>query len=177
MEIRPPEYKNKHRGKERLIHVGPQAQAIIKPYLVDRRVDAYLFSPAESERWRRAELHKRRKTPMSCGNKPGSDRKGTAKRKVRDRYDTNSFAQAIGYGCAKAWPAPKGLGDQEMKQWRKEHRWSPNQLRQATATKVRSEGGLELARIVLGQSTIAVTERFYAEADAAKAEAVMARLG
>lgn len=40
-------HKNKWRGKQRIVAVGPQAQEVLKPFL-DRDPDAYLFRPEES---------------------------------------------------------------------------------------------------------------------------------
>src|SRR5262249_39122499 len=44
----PAKHKNVHRGKPRVIVIGPRAQAILRPYL-KRDLAAPLFSPAESE--------------------------------------------------------------------------------------------------------------------------------
>ena len=173
----PQRHKNQHRGKSRLIHIGPKAQMIVRPYLANRRIDAYLFSPAEAEEQRLAALHTNRITPMNCKTLPGTHRKERQKHRPRDCYDATSYGQAIRRGCNKAWPVPPDLNDEQATRWRNEHHWSPNQLRKTAATRIRSEGGLELARAVLGHSTAAVTEKFYAEADAAKAAAVMAKLG
>ena len=45
----PSEHKTEHHGKERPIYLGPQAQAILKPWL-RTNLTAYLFSPGR--RWR-----------------------------------------------------------------------------------------------------------------------------
>ncbi len=44
----PAGHKNKWRGHRRVIPLGPQAQAILQPYL-GRADESYMFSPAESE--------------------------------------------------------------------------------------------------------------------------------
>jgi integrase len=41
-------HKAAHHGHERMIFIGPKAQAILRPYL-GTKLDAYCFSPAESE--------------------------------------------------------------------------------------------------------------------------------
>jgi hypothetical protein len=41
---RPASHKNKHRGRDRVIYLGPQAQAVIKSFLTTN-LEAYLFSP------------------------------------------------------------------------------------------------------------------------------------
>jgi integrase len=65
---------------------------------------------------------------------------------------------------------------EELKKWRKEHRWSANQLRHSAATHLRNEFGIEAARVVLGHSSAEVTE-IYAELDMAKAAEIMGRVG
>ena len=60
----------------------------------------------------------------------------------------------------------------ESKAWRKEHKWSPNQLRHTTATEIRSKFGLEGAQVALGHSNANVTE-IYAERDMQKAADIM----
>jgi integrase len=63
-----------------------------------------------------------------------------------------------------------------VKQWRKAHRWHPNQLRHAKATELRRELGLDTARAVLGHRSPRITET-YAEIDLSKAAAAMEKLG
>jgi len=54
--------------------------------------------------------------------------------------------------------------------------WHPHRLRHNAATFLRKEFGLDVARVILGHSSPAVTES-YAEVDRAKAIAAMARVG
>ena len=46
----------------------------------------FLRSLFRSQAERRAELHRKRKTAMSCGNRPGTNRKRKPKRAPRDMY-------------------------------------------------------------------------------------------
>jgi integrase len=154
----PESHKTEHHGRERRIYIGPQAQAVIKPWL---RADltAYLFSPKEAMEEHRAELRRNRKSPMTP-----SQRARTRKRKPRkepgERYDTGSYGHAIKAGCKRAG-VPK---------------WHPHQLRHNAATRLRKEFGLDVARVVLGHSSPAVT-KVYAELDGAKAAEAMERVG
>ena len=63
-----------------------------------------------------------------------------------------------------------------LRRWRKEHRWSPLQLRHTAATMIRSRFGLEASQVVLGHARADVTQ-LYAERDLAKAHAVIAEIG
>jgi len=153
------EHKTAYRGKKRYLYFGPRSQTILSKYL-NRKADAFLFSPQEAESIRRAEMSRNRKTPLSCGNKPGSNVKRSPKKSAGDSYDVASYRRAIHRSCDKA----------------KVERWSPNRLRHSAATVVRSKFGLDAASALLGHSDLAVTTA-YAALDAAKAAAVAAEIG
>lgn len=105
---RPVSHKTQHRDMERVVFIGPKAQDVLRPYLL-RPADAWCFSPAESEKHRREARHAARKTPPSCGNTPGSNRKSRPKRRARDRYTNDSYNRAIQRGCEAAYGMPKEL--------------------------------------------------------------------
>lgn len=181
----PESHKTEHHGFRRLIYLGPEAQMILSPYM-NRMPHAYLFSPIEAEQQRRADLHSVRRTPLSYGNHPGTNRKRKPARKPRDRYDVASYRRAITRGCdfAFPWPPSDGrnvsdLSDQEQKEfheWQKQHRWHPHQLRHNAATFLRREFGVEATRLILGHRSIAVTE-LYAELDHEKAIQIIGKVG
>ena len=83
----PREHKTSCRQQDRRIYLGPRAQAILRPYL---RADlqAFLFSPAESLLKIHEARHMRRTTPLSCGNRPGTNRKRKPKKTAGQVYDT-----------------------------------------------------------------------------------------
>jgi integrase len=188
---RPAMHKTAHRGKERVIALGPQAQAVVKPFLkLDTR--AYLFSPAEGLAEVRAERRRLRKSKVQPSQK--QRRKAAAKRRPRDRYTTAAYDHAIRVGCIKAFPPPTHLTQREdetkqqwldrltpverleLARWRREHHWRPHQLRHAHATEVRRMFGLEAAQVSLGHSQARVTE-VYAERDLTLALRVAAEIG
>lgn len=183
----PARHKNSHRGKDRAIAIGPRAQAILAKYLFGADDDSCLFTPRESELQRKRALSEARVTPLSCGNRPGTNRSKNPIRLPGAQWETRAYAAAIRAACDRAFPHPvlstrkaSKLTEPErleLEQWREACRWSPNQLRKAAATRVQQETDLETARAVLGHSNIGVTEQFYAQADRAKATAVMARIG
>ncbi|MBA3484734.1 MAG: site-specific integrase [Pirellulales bacterium] len=182
---RPSHHKTKHHGRARAVPIGPKGQEVLLRYLA-RGPEDFCFRPIDSESKRRAARHAARKTPLSCGNKPGSNRKRKPKRSAGDCYTTCSYRRAIHRACDKAFPHPT-LGDavvfklrkeelKELRDWQSEHRWAPNQLRHAAATEVRREFGLEAAQVILGHSQANVTE-IYAERDLAKGIEVAKRIG
>jgi hypothetical protein len=67
--FRPARHKTANLGHERLITLGPKAQAIVAKYL-RTELDAPLFSPRGSERQRREAVHAARETPLGYGNRP-----------------------------------------------------------------------------------------------------------
>ncbi len=170
----PTTHKTEHHGHERPIYLGPQAQEIIRYYL-KADLSAHLFSPSESEHQRSTKRRADRKSPMT----PSQAKRRPKRRRRRPpgaHYTTDTYRRAIERGCEKAFPPSGGLTDEEIKQWRKDHRWHPHQLRHNAATRLRKEFGIEAARVVLGHRSAAVTE-IYAEIDGAKAAEIMARVG
>ena len=98
----PDSHKTEHHGHRRTIYLGPQAQAVVCPFLEGRDPEAYLFSPREAEEERLAARHAQRTTPLSYGNKPGSNQKSTPRRRPGEHYTKDSYAQAIARACKKA---------------------------------------------------------------------------
>jgi integrase len=155
---RPGSHKNQHRGLERVIYLGPQAQAVVRPFLTTN-LQAYLFSPrryVETMHARRAERRVTRRTPSELRRK----RKEQPLRKPAERYDRRGYRQAILRACAKAGVPP----------------WSPLQLRHTVATLIRAKYGVEAARVILGHTRIE-TSQIYAERDLGRAEQIMAEIG
>lgn len=153
------QHKTAHHGRQRIIYFGPESQKILTKYLL-RGKDSPLFSPKESDAKRRAARSEKRKTPLLCGNRPGTNRKKKPKLQPTDRYDTSSYGRAIKYACRKG----------ELKHW------SPNQLRHTAATKIRSMFGLDAAAKILGHSEVTVTQ-VYAELDHERAADVARKIG
>lgn len=182
---RPESHKTEHHGKERSIYIGPQAQAILRRYLV-RDTTAYCFRPSDSEAKRLAARHAARKTPLSWGNKPGSNRKIKPKRKAGHCYTVDAYRRAIYRACDTAFPHPElsalkksQLSEKQradLREWQADHQWAPNQLRHTAATEIRREFGLEAAQIALGHSQANITQ-VYAERDMQKGIEVAKKIG
>lgn len=190
---RPTAHKTEHHDVERIIYLGKQAQAIVAPFLRPD-LSAPLFSPADAEAERLADLHAKRKTPLNQGNKPGSKRRRRPKRKPGDRYDVASYRRAIARACDRAFPPPAPLARRDgetleawrarltpqqrkdLAAWRREHRWHPHQLRHTAGTRFRRDYGLEAAQVLLGHKTLTVTQ-VYAEANVKEAQRVMSEVG
>jgi integrase len=155
---RPHRHKNMHRGIDRVIFLGPQAQEIIKPFLTTN-LEAYLFSPrayVERMHAQRAVTRATKRTPSELKRR----RKAKPKRKPGERYTRRSYRLAVVRACKKAGvPA-----------------WSPLQLRHTAATRIRAQFGLEAAKAILGHTRVE-TSQIYAERDMGRAEEIMREIG
>ena len=158
-EARLVDHKTAHRELERTIYIGPQAQAVLAPFLL-RGAEDTCFSPAEAMQEMRDRRAEARKTPLSCGNRAGTNRRRKPQRLPSPKYTTQTYGRAIARVC-------------------EEHNlphWAPNQLRHSLATRVRREFDLDAAKTLLGDQSIGITE-VYAEQDRSKAIQVAARIG
>jgi integrase len=141
----PSSHKTEHHDRERVIFLGPRAQDVLRPWL-KTDLTAYLFSPREATEERRAKMRAARKTrvqPLQVNRK-----KARARRVPGERYDVPAYNRAIDYGCRKA-DVPK---------------FGTHQLRHNAATLLRQQFGLDVAKAVLGHSTLTTTQ-VYAEID------------
>lgn len=171
----PSQHKTEFHGHRRVIALGPRAQRIIRPFLkTDPR--AFLFSPAEADNERRTALTRARKTPLSCGNTVGGNRKRKPSKTPGQHYTVCSYRRAIHVACDKADTEAQESQGVPADGERIIPRWSPNRLRHAFATKVRKEFGLDAAQVALGHAQANVTQ-IYAEKDQQLAAQVALKLG
>ncbi|MDX9973164.1 MAG: site-specific integrase [FCB group bacterium] len=156
-------HKTAHRGKARVLYLGPKAQAVLRPFLLNRGPADYLFDPREAIKQRSvsAEVHRRK-------NQPATPRKSD--RTVGGRYDTHSYRRAIARAVAAA------NADPERAKLPPVANWHPHQLRHNAATAVRKAFGLEAAQAILGHARADVTQ-IYAEVDREKALKIAAQIG
>jgi integrase len=176
--FRPGSHKTQHHGRERVVAIGPQAQAILLKYLA-RSADDYCFQPRDSESKRRAAAHANRKTPISCGDRPGTNRvRHKPRRRAGEKYTTAVYTRAIVRACQKAFPLPEQIENDPaaVKKWKLLHYWSANRLRHSAATEIRSKFGIEAVQHVLGHSQIRTSE-IYAEKSLELAAAVAKAIG
>ena len=171
---RPTTHKTAHRGHERVIYIGPRGQEALKPFML-RPADSFCFSPVEADAERRRSAHAARKTPLSCGNKPGSNKKRNPRTRPGDCYSTASYARAIKRAIKLAF-RPEGMSGKEFKAWKAPQHWRPHQLRHNAATYLRKEFDIEAAQIILGHRSPTMTA-LYAELDATKAIDAMLKVG
>ncbi|MFC1782348.1 tyrosine-type recombinase/integrase [Planctomycetota bacterium] len=160
-------HKSAHLGLSKYIAIGPKAQKILSPYM-NRKVDSFCFSPAETVQASRDKRTNNRKTPLSCGNVPGSNQKENPRKVPGNQYSSCSYNYAVTKAIKKA-----------EKDGKEVVRFTPHQLRHTAATLIRKEfgaEGLEFAAASLGHKDISAT-KFYAELQTSKAIEAARKLG
>lgn len=167
-EYRPQTHKTSYKGHERVIYIGPRAQAVVGDWL---RADpeAFLFQPREATAAVREAARSTSRSDSARARAAAVKRAAAARdrggkalnpRLPGDRYTPGRLGHAVGRACERV----------ELPHWH------PHQLRHSAATEIRREIGIEAARVVLGHRSPVITE-VYAEADRKAAAQAMARLG
>jgi integrase len=176
--FKPAQHKTQHHGRPRVIAIGPRAQEVLLPFLKPLNPTAHIFNPADSVAEMRERRNAARKTPVNQGNKIGTNRARSPKKKISSRYCATSYRKAIERACDFAFPVPDDLRDDATKAtaWRRNHRWHPNQLRHSAATEIRRRFGLEGAQVALGHASADITQ-IYAERDQAAASRIAQEVG
>jgi integrase len=165
----PSKHKNRWRGHQRVVPLGPKCQEVIAPFL-DRPIDAHLFSPAEAEQWRHEQraINRNRETKVfPCEIKMREKRKEQARKRKAKRakgscYNRDSYRRAIEYGVIKANKA-RVAADPKSKPLES---WFPYQLRHTYATRMRKSHGVEAAQLGLGHKRTNIVDT-YAEKNTA----------
>jgi len=166
----PADHKTAHNDKERVLYFGPRAQRVLRAFMKPgRSLDKPLFDPREAN----AELKRRGAKGGRRANQKPSPRQGNSKwrnqhgegerdgqRTICEHYTTDTYRRAIQRACDKA-----GVD-----------RWGPHRLRHNAGTFLRREYGIEVASIILGHSSLAITQT-YAEQNHQKAIEVMQQVG
>jgi integrase len=151
----PQSHKTAHLDRNKVIVLGPKAQAVLRPWL-DRDPQAHCFVPAEVIAWHRRRNRRRRAANSMI---EGAEQE-TREQLAGKPYSRHSYRVAIQRACRRA-----GIPV-----------WSPRQLRHTRATAVRQAFGLEAAKAILGHTDTKITE-IYAERDLNLARRIMREIG
>jgi len=150
LEFSPPVFKTKYRGLARVVRFGPRSAMIINPFL-NRGDDEFLFSPREAESERRKKMHKLRVTPLSYGNRPGTNRKENPQWKPGNCYSTCSVRKSI-RRAVNTYNRHNPDNQIEM--------FTPHRLRHSALTRMRNEYGFEAAMAAAGHSSPSMTQLY-----------------
>lgn len=140
---KPQSHKTKHLGKSKAVPLGADAQEALRPFL-DRGAEEFCFSPEESAQWHRDQRTAKRVTPLSCGDRVGTNRRPAAVRRPGVKFSPESYRRAIQRAAEKA----------------KVKHWFPYQLRHLAAQVVQDALGLEHAQHLLGHSRPSMTAHY-----------------
>ncbi len=118
----PAQYKTKHRGKARIVTIGPKAQAELAAFTPADPTD-YFFSPRRVVADLHAERTAGRQTPLYRSHlaRNRTVRKTKPARVPSAKYTVTSYGRAVGRACEKAFPLPAPLarrkGETESAWW------------------------------------------------------------
>jgi integrase len=165
---RPRQHKGTHRGRERVVPLGPRAREVLRRFLdglagggeAGLGPDDPIFSPRVAREEGYARMRAARKTPVQPSQQGSKRRKANPKRMPGSWYSETTYAHAVAKGAERA-----GVGH-----------WHPNQLRHLVASEVRKRYGLEAAQVLLGHAKMNMTEH-YAEKNLALAAKVAGEMG
>ncbi len=180
-EYRPSEHKGEHHDQDRIVPLGPKARRIVQEFLKPD-LSAFLFSPADADEARRAQVRQQRKTKVQPSQATRGERSkrrmeaGKRGRAPKERYTVDSYRRSITRACELAFPVPDDATDEEAPVWRKAHHWHPHQIRHRCATDVRKQLGLEAAQVWLGHTRADVTQ-IYAERNLSVARELARKIG
>lgn len=158
---RPRQHKTLHRGKTRLVMIGPRGRAVIEEFVAGGFVvdpSGPLFSPRRAREERFEMMRAKRKSAVQPSQK--NRRKAKPKLLPAEEYTPHTYAHAVRVAAKKAGAA----------------HWHPNQLRHLYASEVRKDHGLEAAQVLLGHSRADITQ-VYAERDLALAAKIALQVG
>tara|TARA_R110002073_G_C9458345_1_gene578569 strand:+ start:162 stop:1412 length:1251 start_codon:yes stop_codon:yes gene_type:complete len=160
--FRPAQHKNLHRGKERVIPIGLEAQRAVSPFmqLVPSR---RWFRPCDTVAELRANRRPSLPPPQLATRlaKNARRRLNTQNRAAGKSYTTNAIQVAIRRACIKTGIPP----------------WTPHRLRHSALTRIREQRGLEAAAAIGGHWTLNVTELYSQMAQQRLAVQIMRTLG
>lgn len=157
-----------HFDIDRIVYLGPKAIELLRPWLPESPEDC-IFDPRRSKALFLAGKRATRKTPLYPSHTSEARGKGStpATRRPSSQFTRDSYARAIARACDRAFPHPelsqiprRKLTPQqalELARWQSQHRWAPNVLRHVGATEIAARETLDIARRVLGHSSIDTT--------------------
>ena len=136
------DHKTTRFGRMRVITLTAEAQKILEGRITNFKSKAYVFKPIDAIEEMYDIRAQNRVTPMSCGNKPGTNRKEHPMIKPGECYTANALRIACQRGCKRAGVEP----------------FKPYDLRRSVATATRARLGKEAAKVLLGHTKTDTTD-------------------
>lgn len=148
--FQPKKHKTAYKGHKRVILFGPQAQAVLAPYLERRGADEFVFSPADCM----AVIRKAMRAKRKCKVYPSQARKRKArpKRKPGNQYTVKALQYAVRKAAKKADRIDREQGGPGVPHW---HVY---QCRHNAGTRIVEQFGWDVARTILGHRSFEITK-------------------
>ena len=141
------DHKTAYLQRIRAIPLTSVAQSILKPRIKKFSSTDYVFRPEDAMQEMRDRRTADRQTALSCGNRPGSNRKEHPMIKPGKMYRRGSFCNAVERACERT-EVPV---------------FTPYDLRRTAATRIRAELGKEAAKLLLGHVSTDTTDIYLLE--------------
>ncbi|WP_432799915.1 tyrosine-type recombinase/integrase [Poriferisphaera sp. WC338] len=141
------DHKTAWHKRVRVIPLAGAAQHIVARRMEGKNPKDYLFSPVDAVEEMKKRRYLERTTPMSCGNREGTNVKEHPMLKPGKCYDSHALNVAIKRGCKLA-----GVD-----------RFTPYDLRRTAATNTRSKLGKTAAQVLLGHVDVGTTDIYLLE--------------
>ena len=174
-EYRPESHKTEHHGRERIIYIGPQAQAGAAALSAAGRPGPLLLRRPKASR-----IATRNNGPAASTRVQPSQRNRRKARPKRVAQNDLHQGHLSAGDCHGRSRRPTRCGRRRPPTWASTPvllpHWHANQLRHSKATEIRRQFGLEAAQVILGHAKADVTQ-VYAERDTTLAVEVMRKLG
>lgn len=154
----PKRHKTSHRGKQRHVPIGPEAQAVVLKHTAGRSDRDYVFSPQRS-----VPVRKPRNGVLPIEPRKPSPRVGRM-------FKKDAINRAVNRAIAKANEAREEEGLPPLPHW------TPYQLRYTRLREIRKRGGQEAAQATAGHSRATMTDH-YAPANWGRAAQFAAKHG
>ncbi len=160
--------KIEHHGLQRVVYIGPRGLSILREW-APAQPDTHYFSPARARAMHNLERRAARKSKVWPSHESAARRARRLAPPPSDGplYTNDSYRRAIQRACDRAFPHPtlptRGLTPEhraELRDWRKSHRWHPNQLRHSAASYLAEHERVEVAQIILGHTSVTTTMRY-----------------
>jgi integrase len=140
-------HKTTRYERVKVIPLTAESQKILNAHIKDFNSKEYIFSPKQAMQEFLAKRSANRKTPLSCGNRPGINPKEHPMVKPSDKYDHQALRIACKRGCVRAGVTV----------------FVPYDLRRTIATRTRSSLGKEAAKVLLGHTKTDTTDIYLLE--------------
>jgi integrase len=147
-----PRHKTEQHIGEKPIPLGKPEQELIAPYLVGKKPTEAVFSPRTAMKERAAQARadrKSKRTPSQLAR--DAQRAENTASKVGEFYGRHAYRRAVKYAIAKGNRHGQNIPD-----------WTPYSLRNAAATAIELEHGLDESQAQLGHRSADMTRRYSA---------------